>query len=320
MLAFLAVIAPGRGDAAPNEPVLPAFEVIGLEDRPALEAELLRQAAEARRRIRRRTNSDWSGTAQIEWLEEREFLARTNFRPEHTAAAADWRRGLVMINAGAWQRSPREERQKTLTHEVAHLLVGNLPGGPGLPLWANEGLAMHLAGQWTLDDYLAMTQVHASTGLPQLAWLDARFPEDGPSRELAYRTSYLAVASVARMEGDGHGAIDQLVRRLSFRETAYPLTRSLHDPQYVKRVEAEMAVHIGSRISAGVIAVMGSGFLLLLASILVIVAFVKVRKRNAARMEEERDEEPWAASLSDEDVQDLYGDREDRWRGKDKEG
>ncbi|MBI1291538.1 hypothetical protein GC173_09895 [bacterium] len=297
--------------------IVPAFEVIGLADRPGLELELLRQAAEARRNIRRRTNSDWVGTATIEWLDEQAFLERTHFRPENTAAAADSAAGVILINAGAWQRSPKDERQKTLTHEVAHLLIGSLPTGRQLPLWANEGLAMHLAGQWSLDDYLAIAQVHATTGLPSLHWLENGFPADTPSRELAYRTSYLSVGAVARMEGDDAGSVRQLVRRLSFPESGISLTRDLRDPNYVKRVEAEVSANIGSRFSAGVIALVGSGFLLLVASLLVIVAFFKVRKRNAERVREEEDEDAWASSLSDEDVQEIYGDREDRWRGDD---
>jgi len=298
--------------------ILPAFRVEGLEDRPALELEMRRIAAEARRRIRRRTHADWQGTATIVWLDEQAFMERTNFRPEHTSAAADWRNAEVLINSGAWLRSPLEERQTTMTHEVAHLLIGQLAGGPDLPLWANEGLAMHLAGQWRIEDYVALAQTHASTGLPSLEWLEHRFPDNAPSRQLAYQTSFLAVSALARIEGEDEG-VTRLLQILRYPETANPLTQRLRAPEYLRRVEAEMATQLGTRLIAGVIAVSGSGLLLLVASVLVIVAYVKVRRRNAARAEEEVNDESWAESLTEADVQDIYGDREDRWKGDDED-
>lgn len=61
-----------------------------------------------------------------------------------------------------------------------------------------------------------------------------------------------------------------------------------------------------------------NGFIFIVAAFLVIWAFFKVRARNAAQVREDEADEPWAASLTDADVQDIYGDREDRWDNDDK--
>lgn len=58
------------------------------------------------------------------------------------------------------------------------------------------------------------------------------------------------------------------------------------------------------------------GFIILLLALLVpVVWFVNRNRSNAARATED-EEEPWRESLTKEDIQDMYGDREDRWKGE----
>ncbi|MEO8376381.1 MAG: hypothetical protein ABI579_01820 [Candidatus Sumerlaeota bacterium] len=52
-------------------------------------------------------------------------------------------------------------------------------------------------------------------------------------------------------------------------------------------------------------------------SLFVIVTFMVLRKKTHKHDETEEEEERWAESLTDEDVQDLYGDKEERWKGDD---
>ena len=51
-------------------------------------------------------------------------------------------------------------------------------------------------------------------------------------------------------------------------------------------------------------------------AILVVVAWLKIRARRVEQSRAEDDDEPWAKSLTDEDVQDIYGDREERWESE----
>jgi hypothetical protein len=319
MLASAASLRAQPALAPPRDPAALAFRVVGLEDRPATEAEVARVAGEARRRLLRRTTYDWQGTVEIRWLDERAFLEATNFRPEHTAAAADMRRGLVLLNTAGWNRAAPAERLATLTHEFAHILVGSLHGGLSLPLWTHEGLAMILANQWTAEDYIALLQAHSVGALPHLAQIEYEFPAEGPTRQQAYRTSHMAVATLARLQGDQPGRVDVLLARIADPRHGVDFGNSLFDPLRREEILLAMSRDLGSRWTTGVIAVTGGGALLLIASILVIVAYLKVRARNAQRAAEEREDEPWAASLTDADIQDLYGDREERWQSDDDE-
>lgn len=55
-------------------------------------------------------------------------------------------------------------------------------------------------------------------------------------------------------------------------------------------------------------------YIILGIALLVPIAYFMMRRNHQARDDEEQDEERWAESLTDADVQDIYGDKEDRWK------
>ncbi|MCC6545705.1 hypothetical protein IT570_00945 [Candidatus Sumerlaeota bacterium] len=59
---------------------------------------------------------------------------------------------------------------------------------------------------------------------------------------------------------------------------------------------------------------MFGGYIILGISLFVIVSYVVLRRNTRQRQQEEEDDEPWAQSLTEDDVQDIYGDKEERWR------
>lgn len=314
--------APGViDDAIPRENVAPdtadvppAFRIVGLDDRPKLRENLRLQALRARRIIFRSTDLDWEGTALIVWTDDRHFRDRTGFYPEHVAAAAAAERRTIWINEAAWLRATPEDQQRTLTHECGHLLLGTLPGGRELPLWANEGIVMHLAGQWSIDDQLKLLAAHAAGRLPRLENLEREFPREAEAQTLAYRMSFTAVDVVAQNYGDEPGQVRRLVQRLAEKGNGEALRNEFWDAFRREGWQLSTERALGSRVTSGVIILTGSGTIFLLITFFVIFAGLKVKKRNEARKKQEVEEEPWAASLTDEDVQDIYGDREDRWK------
>lgn len=310
-----------EGQAVPrDEPsdsasqVEPAFRLVGLDDRPKLRAAVELKARQARRVLLENGRKDWPGTARIVWADEKLFREKTGFQPEHSAAAASAERMTIWINEAAWQRSTEEDRQRTLTHECAHLLLGALPGGRKLPLWANEGIVMHLAGQWSWDDHAKLLHAHFFGQLPPLSGLEHAFPREGESQVLAYRMSYAAVSVLAQSYGDEPGSVERLLLRLADPVKGPALADDFWDAFRRDGVQIATERALGSRISTGVIVLTSGSTIFLIITILVLIAWWKVKKRNAARAQEEADEEPWAESLTDEDVQDIYGDREDRWK------
>ncbi|CAN5250361.1 hypothetical protein BH09SUM1_BH09SUM1_16340 [soil metagenome] len=287
----------------------PAFRIVGLDDRPALRTTVEQMAERAQEALAKNSARRWPGAADIVWTDESTFQRKTGFHPEHTFAAASVEENTIWVNEGAWTRAPEDEREKVLTHEAGHLLLGALPGGKRLPLWANEGIVMRLAGQWNWDEHFKLLMSHFVGRLPKLAELESEFPRNGEAQNLAYRVSYAAVGELENRSG----GIRSLLGTLADEEHGPAFADALFDPTVRDGIQSDTQRALGSRLTTGVIVLSGSGFIFLILGVLVVVAFFRVKAKNAARAREEQNEEPWAASLTDEDVQDIYGDREERW-------
>jgi hypothetical protein len=317
LLMVLTLLGPARGVAGD---VAPAFQIVGLDDRPALATKLRDMAVDAHRELVARAGRDWQGTVLVCWVPESIFLEQTGFRPEHVAAAAAPSRMTIWINEAAWQRSPEAARRETLRHELAHLLLGTLPGGKDLPLWANEGITMHLAGQWSWDEHMRLVAAHFMGRLPTLLSLEQTFPRDEAAQALAYRMSYSAVRAVADSLGDAPGSVHRLVARLADPVRGPALAAEMRDPLRREDWQFATAHALGSRLATGILLVTGSSLLFVLLALLLVVGYFLKQRRTRDRFAEEQEDDRWAESLSDEDVQDIYGDREDRWKsGEDDE-
>lgn len=289
--------------------------VVGLDDRENLRADIEAMAYRSRVRLRDQAGIDWPGTALIVWVEdERDFNTRTGFRAESTAAAANARRMTVWINASAWKRATPVENQQTLTHELGHLLVGSMVGRHRMPLWAEEGLVMHLAGQGGFDEWSALAEAHVGGAVPSLASLENEFPRDPGRQRVAYATAWRAVGQVAATFGDEPGRVEVLTRRLANPRLGPSIVERLWNPFDRDVWNTLLTNSLGGQLGMTVYwLTAGSGFFVVVA-VLAVVAWVTLRRRRAEqarRLEEE--EEPWAASLTDEDVQQIYGDREERF-------
>ncbi len=289
---------------------------MGLDDRPGLKDSVRLIAQRSRRAIVEHAGVDWEGTARIIWAEEQAFLRQTGFHPENVAAAARPREMTIWINARAWTRSTPRQQQETMTHELGHLLLENLPGGRDLPLWANEGIVMHLAGQWTTEEHLRLLTAHTFGQLPRLADLEEGFPRDGPSQSLAYRMSYAAISVVAQNYGDEPGEVRRLVQRLDDPVLGPRLAEEFWDEFRREGWQRATERSLGARFTTAVIVMTGTSAIFLMIAVLVIVAFLSVKKRRTERAAAMEEEEAWAESLTDEDIQDIYGDREDRWEAE----
>lgn len=288
--------------------------VVGLDDRPALKAEIEAMAYRSRARLRDQAGLDWPSTALIVWVEDNaDYERRTGFQAESTAAAANAARLTVWINASAWRRASPVENQQTLTHELGHLLVGSLTQGRRLPLWAEEGLVMHLAGQGGVDEWSALAEAHVGGAVPSLASLEYEFPRDPTRQRVAYATAWRAVGQVASTYGDEPGRVEALMRRLANPRLGPVIVERLWNPLDRDAWNRLMVDSLGGWLGmAAFWFTTGSG-IFVFATILLVIGWLRVRARRRARDAAEADDEPWAASLTEEDVQETYGDREERF-------
>ena len=219
----------------------------------------------------------------------------------------------VWINASAWKRASAVENQQTLTHELGHLLVGSLLSHRRLPLWAEEGLVMHLAGQGGFDEWSALAEAHVGGAVPSLASLEHEFPRDPARQRVAYATSWRAVSQVASTFGDEPGRVEVLTRRLTSERVGPRIVERLWDPFDRDLWNTMMLNSLGGRLGMAFVWLSSGVAVWILISVLLVMAWVRVRARRAAQARREEDDEPWAASLTDKDVQEIYGDREGRF-------
>ena len=156
------------------------------------------------------------------------YLAPTErqFRTLQPGATPDWadgtawpRQGLVFLRSPAIRSGTAAPLEQVLTHELAHVLVGRAfikpPGERGLadpPRWLQEGVALYLAGEVTLDrQELLRRQLPGA--LLSFAQLDEGFPDDPLTAQLAYAQSGDLIAMIAAERGEA--AIGVLIRELA---------------------------------------------------------------------------------------------------------
>ena len=65
-----------------------------------------------------------------------------------------------------------------LAHEMTHLILGRIFHEGEIPVWLDEGLTMHLAGDWGLSRQIAMTRAVVSHRFIPLKQLAGGFPGD----------------------------------------------------------------------------------------------------------------------------------------------
>lgn len=321
MLAVLATARPGAAaDSTAGAPAREPYLVVeGLEANPPLQEAVLLQARLALYQVRRHYEFEIPETIRVAWTPEEDFRSLTGFHPENSAAAAAPAEGIVYVNEAAWRRSDPNQQIQTMRHELGHVLLHQLPGGNDLPLWANEGIVMHLAGQWSGDDHLKLLSAYMFGQLPSLRDLEKSFPRDGESQTLAYRFSYSAVAAVAGGYGDDPGSVRRLLMRLADDRMGPALQDEFWDAFRIEGWQRATERSLGSRMSASIIVLTSTGSIFLLITILFLVAVWRRRADRTAREKEwEEDQDgAWRSSLSEADVQDIYGDREERWKGAD---
>ena len=290
------------------------FVIVGLDDNPVLADSLQQAAWEARARLLAAATVDWPGSALVVWVDnEADFKDRTGFRPHHVAAAANPRTQAIYINAAAWRRADPATQLTVLTHEFAHLLLGSLPGAAErpLPLWAEEGLAQALAGERTWQQGVALMRARAADAVPTLASLEKDFPRDPTNQELAYAVSARAIDLASHDQGDEPGAVGRIMRRLADPARGPAARAEFWSPAFRDSVQALVDEALGSRLRSWIVVGTSGTALWFGVMALALFAWRKKKRRAAAYGQRELDDEPWVASLTEQDVRDVWGERED---------
>lgn len=117
--------------------------------------------------------------------------------PEWGAAVAFPSQRLIIISL----ISPEKPVAQVLTHEVSHIMLGALAMEP-VPRWFDEGLAMYLAGEWSIYDSFRLARGAIMRELFELPRIDYVLSFQRDQAWLAYTQSHAAVMTLfERMTG-----------------------------------------------------------------------------------------------------------------------
>ena len=102
---------------------------------------------------------------------------------------------------------------EVLTHELAHIFLGNKVNRQDLPRWLDEGFAMYIAQEQRWDVALSIAKAVFTNSLVNLTEIDSVNSFNSPKANLAYLESYLAVSYF--IQTYGRDGFKELIRNLA---------------------------------------------------------------------------------------------------------
>jgi len=97
--------------------------------------------------------------------------------------------GLILLTIDPKYPNSEHDLGEVFRHELAHLALNEALEGRHVPLWLNEGFAIHLSGESTLARMQTLWTATLAETLMPLGQLDQHFPDDIVQTPIAYAES-----------------------------------------------------------------------------------------------------------------------------------
>jgi hypothetical protein len=126
------------------------------------------------------------------------------FQPENTQVP-DWAVGVAFPsqNLIILLKKKNTSLAPVFRHELNHILLGQaFKGKEKVPRWLDEGLAMILAGEWTLSNMATMTGAVLSGSVLPMENITTHFPYEESRARIAYAQSFYFISFLKRKFGD----------------------------------------------------------------------------------------------------------------------
>jgi hypothetical protein len=195
--------------------------------------------------------------------------------PKYAVGVAYSRAGLVLLTEEPLHPASDHDLLAVLRHELAHVALHDAVGGRHVPLWFNEGVAIHLARENAFARTRTLWTATVSGNLISLRDLDQRFPSDIVGTPLAYAQSADVVRFLLRQQDEERFSL--LVRRVARGQS---FDRALYDSYGLDLygLELQWQQDVNSRYSLWPILLSGS-MVWAGAVVLVVVAWRRNRRR-----------------------------------------
>jgi hypothetical protein len=220
--------------------------------------------------------------------------------PGWAAGIADARRQRIVLFSDRIQTYPHDAIEGVLTHELAHLVLSHaLPAERRLPRWYEEGVAMIVERQSSIEDALQLARLTILEEPWPLTRLERGWPTSAPQARRAYAQALSIVDLAERRAAPGsiRRLVDAMRRGNSF-EDAFVAAYGRSVREHEARWRRSLRLHY-LYVPVAVLGTLANGSMGLLA----LVAYFKVRRRRRDQLEAmEREESGWGG-----------GEEPDRW-------
>ena len=222
---------------------------------------------------------------------QKDFLFRSGMKPEHYLASASAKNRTIYINGEFLRTREPEESFSVLLHEYAHVYLGLTAPEP-LPHWLNEGLAMHLARDWSVFDTIRLSLAHVFKKTIPLSRLEAGFPQDPSAIPLAYLQSYSLTDYIIK-RSSAKGDLSAFLNQLTDPREGRRILEYLQDPIIRDSLEHQWKKQLGGWWRNAVLILTSGSVLWFVLASLFLFAYVKKRQQKKRQIkiweEEERD-------------------------------
>jgi hypothetical protein len=220
--------------------------------------------------------------------------------PPYAAGVTYPHLSLVLLTLSApstWERPPVD---RVLVHEWSHLVLHRAlrrDDGPDgvVPLWFDEGLAIHEARERSLDRVRTLWEGTVRGTLTPLDELSARFPERPHAVDLAYAESADFVGWLFTHGDGGPGEVRRLLVRMRGGQRFEEAISQTYSAG-IGQLEVEWRGELGRRYAALPL-LLGSSFAWLVVLVLLVLAYRR-RRRDDARTLARWEAEEAAARLA----------------------
>jgi hypothetical protein len=207
--------------------------------------------------------------------------------PSYASGVAFPDEGLILMSFSAPRSFERPNMRKLLVHELTHVALHRAIAGQGeasqdaerrIPRWLSEGVAVHEAGENTIDRIRVLWEGALAGRLVPIARLDQSFSSHHGTVDLAYAQSADLVAYILDGEGDAirfRVLIAQMREGLAF-EQAFTKAYGFS----VDDLERAWRERVSRRFGRWPSMLVGLSALWALGAVLLFIGYVRVRRRQ----------------------------------------
>ena len=194
--------------------------------------------------------------------------------PDWAVGVAYPHRSLIVLLKGS-----RNNILKTFEHEVCHVLLGRAFGpGHRVPRWLHEGMAIIVAGQWSIQRLTTMTMGVLTGSMLSMDAITRSFPRDKHRAELAYCQSFYFISFLKSKFGE-----EEFRTFLNLYSSSRNFKKALWKTYFLRWEEIEelWLDYLNVRFSWTPI-LFSAGFIWFLASLVFICGYI-LKKRKARK-------------------------------------